>query len=93
MKINYGTKTQVDVVNNKIYYDGKEIDNEYGIEISNAYTRLNTASYLMDSFEFTDEVKAFRIADKVRTLMDDHNLSEDAAIGQVLDDIDYYASL
>ncbi len=91
--IGYGINTSVDVRNAKVYYQGKEIEDQYGREISEAYSRLDTARYLMDSFEITSEEKAFAIADQVRTLMDDHKLSEDEAIGQVLEEEGFFDNL
>ncbi len=91
--ISYGKKTQIDVNQNKVFYEGHEVEQEYGQEITRAFTRLNTARYLVESFEIADESVAFSVADKVRTLMEDHALAEAEAIFQVLEEVGYFANL
>ncbi len=75
---------QVDLKKETISVCGVVYEASVAGQISEAYERMCTASYLMDTYSF-DEKKAWEMADKVRSRMADYDITEGEAIDEIMD--------
>ena len=81
--VNLAANCDVSIPDFKIVYKGKDIPMSDAYQIGYAYNILSTSEFIKDNYNFSDDI-CVKMAIDVRNTMDKYDLTESAAIKEVI---------